>query len=135
MTSYHPKFYIHTALQLVGLTTEKLLPTALNVLSLCVKVILKLNVLLCINVPDNDAAACSNSTTAQLPLTTTAVLLLATSSLQLRKEHGSMGSHLSNCYRQVYLMPKFFSSHPNISYHKSLGCSFGHNISNFEGFL
>ena len=29
MTTHHPKFSIHTALQLVGLTTEKLLPTAL----------------------------------------------------------------------------------------------------------
>ena len=28
MTTYHPKFSIHTALQLFGLTTEKLLPTA-----------------------------------------------------------------------------------------------------------
>ena len=27
MITYHPKFSIHTALQLVGLTTEKLLPT------------------------------------------------------------------------------------------------------------
>ena len=27
MTTHHPKFSIHTALQLVGLTTEKLLPT------------------------------------------------------------------------------------------------------------
>ena len=30
MTTHHPKFCIHTALQLVGLTTEKLLPTALR---------------------------------------------------------------------------------------------------------
>ena len=29
MTTHHPKFCIHTALQLVGLTTERLLPTAL----------------------------------------------------------------------------------------------------------
>ena len=29
MTTHHPKFCIHTALQLVGLTTEKSLPTAL----------------------------------------------------------------------------------------------------------
>ena len=29
MTSHHPKFCIHTALQLVGLITEKLFPTAL----------------------------------------------------------------------------------------------------------
>ena len=29
MTTHHPKFCIHTDLQLVGLTTEKLLPTAL----------------------------------------------------------------------------------------------------------
>ena len=50
-----------------------------------------LNVLLCINITDNDSAACSNSTTIQLPLTTTAVLLLAAPSLQLRKEHDSMG--------------------------------------------
>ena len=32
MTTHHPKFSIHTALQLVGLTTEKLLPTALYML-------------------------------------------------------------------------------------------------------
>ena len=30
MTTHHPKFCIHTVLQLVGLTTEKLLPTALT---------------------------------------------------------------------------------------------------------
>ena len=30
MTTDHPKFSIHTALQLFGLTTEKLLPTALK---------------------------------------------------------------------------------------------------------
>ena len=30
LTTHHPKFCIHTALQLVGLTTEKLLPTALR---------------------------------------------------------------------------------------------------------
>ena len=29
MTTHHPKFCIHTVLQLVGLTTAKLLPTAL----------------------------------------------------------------------------------------------------------
>ena len=29
MTTHHPKFFIHAVLQLVGLTTEKLLPTAL----------------------------------------------------------------------------------------------------------
>ena len=29
MTTQHPKFCIHIVLQLVGLTTEKLLPTAL----------------------------------------------------------------------------------------------------------
>ena len=29
MTTHHPKFSIHTAVQLVGLTTEKLLPKAL----------------------------------------------------------------------------------------------------------
>lgn len=58
---------------------------------------MKLNVLLCINVTDNDAAACSNSTTAQMPLAATAVLLLAAPSLQLKKEHDSMGSHLGDC--------------------------------------
>ena len=30
MTTDHPKFCIHTALQLIGLTTEKFLPTALE---------------------------------------------------------------------------------------------------------
>ena len=30
MTTHHPKFSIYTALQLAGLTTEKLLPTALK---------------------------------------------------------------------------------------------------------
>ena len=30
MTTHHPKFFIHTALRLTGLTTEKLLPTALK---------------------------------------------------------------------------------------------------------
>ena len=31
MTTHHPKFCIHTALQLLGLTTAKLLPMALEV--------------------------------------------------------------------------------------------------------
>ena len=30
MTTHHPKFSMHTALQLVDLTTEELLPTALK---------------------------------------------------------------------------------------------------------
>ena len=29
MTTYHPKLSMHTVLQLIGLTTEKLLPMAL----------------------------------------------------------------------------------------------------------
>ena len=30
MTTHHPKFSVHTALQLVGLTTKELPPTALD---------------------------------------------------------------------------------------------------------
>ena len=33
MTTHHPKISIHTVLKLVGLTTEKLLPTALIIIT------------------------------------------------------------------------------------------------------
>ena len=41
MTTHHPKFSMHTALQLVGLTTEKLLSTALTSTNhVCFRVVL-----------------------------------------------------------------------------------------------